>query len=192
MVTKDKIICPKCNSEWEYIRLPLFILSGCSGIGKTTTAIEIMKLTRDVVVMDSDIFCGVQNASSEEDYKRRIDTMEAISRNVNQSGKPCLWTVAGNLDMLPDSYNASFFTDIYCLALVAKEETLRDHMVRGRKITDTAWIDGSVEYNEYFKTHNSIGKQSFDVLSIDGKTPGEVAKEVLWWIGSKLNKNTVD
>lgn len=192
IVTKTTVKCPKCNFEWEYIRLPLFILSGCSGIGKTTTAIEIMKKTTDLVVMDSDIFCGVQHATSDEDYRQRIDAIEAISRNVNQSGKPVLWTVAGNLDMLPESYNSVFFDGIYCLALVADEATLREHMCVGRGITDKNWIEGSVAYNEYFKDHDSIGKQKFEILSIDGKKACEVADEVLQWIKSKLNKNTVD
>ncbi len=170
----------------------MFVLSGCSGIGKTTTAIEIMKKTTDIVVLDADIFCGVQNAQNEEDYRRRIDTIEAISRNINQCGKPVLWTIAGNLDMLPKSYNSDFFSDIYCLALVADQEVVRDHMINGRKINDKNWIEGSVSYNEYFKAHRSIGELIFDILSIDGKTPEQVADEVISWINLKLNKNTVD
>jgi DNA-directed RNA polymerase subunit RPC12/RpoP len=191
-VQNGKIKCPKCGFEWEYKALPLFVLSGCSGIGKTTTAIEIMKKTTDIAVMDADIFCGVQNAQSEEDYRLRIDTIEGISKNVNQSGRPMLWTIAGNLDMLPSSYNSRFFSAIYCLALVADEQTVREHMTCGRGIVDTQWIQSSVEYNEYFKTHTSIGSLDFDILSIEGKTPEEAADEVISWVLNKLNKNTVD
>lgn len=170
----------------------MFVLSGCSGIGKTTTAIEIMKKTTDVVVMDSDVFCGVQQAINDEDYRRRIDTIEAISKNINQCGKPVLWTIAGNLDMLSASYNSRFFDEIYCLALVADTETLRKRMVDGRGITDIDWIESSVAYNAYFKSHDSIGELKFDILNIDGRTPEQVASGVIDWIKSKLDKNTVD
>ena len=103
-IVKDGCVtCPECNHSWSYISLPLFILSGCSGVGKTTTGIELIQRQNDVVVLDADIFCGVQNASSEEDYRKRVDTLEALSRNISQSGKPVLWTMAGNLDMLPKS-----------------------------------------------------------------------------------------
>ena len=86
-IIKDgKVICPECNNSWSYRALPLFILSGCSGVGKTTTGIEIMHRQTDVVVLDADIFCGVQNACTEDDYRRRIDTLESLSRNIAQCG----------------------------------------------------------------------------------------------------------
>ena len=182
IVENGRVKCPKCNFEWDYIELPLFILSGCSGIGKTTTAIEIMKNTTDIVVLDVDILRGIQAPQTQEDYMRFIDTLEAISRNINQCGKPVLWTVAGNLDMLPKSYNSRFFSHIYCLALVADSETVREHMIIGRKIADPDWKQSSLEYNEYFRTHDSIGELKFDTLSIENKTPEQVATEVIDWI----------
>ena len=39
-VTGNVIKCPKCGNEWKFDKLPIFFLTGCSGVGKTTTAIE--------------------------------------------------------------------------------------------------------------------------------------------------------
>ena len=181
-IIKDgKVICPECNNSWSYRALPLFILSGCSGVGKTTTGIEIMHRQTDVVVLDADIFCGVQNACTEDDYRRRIDTLESLSRNIAQCGKPVLWTVAGNLDMIPHSYNAQFFSGIHCLVLVTDEGSLRERMTVGRGITDKSWIEGSVGYNKYLGEHDHIGELSYDRLDITGKSPDEVADEVISW-----------
>lgn len=36
-VDGNVIRCPKCGNTWEFIKLPLFVLTGCSGVGKTTT-----------------------------------------------------------------------------------------------------------------------------------------------------------
>ena len=55
-------------------------------------------------------------------------------------GKPVLWTIAGNLDMLPRSYNTRFFNGIYCLVLTVDDDALRDQMTNGRGITDSGWI----------------------------------------------------
>jgi hypothetical protein len=181
IVKEGRVICPECNHSWNYISLPLFILSGCSGVGKTTTGIELMQRQNDVVVLDADIFCGVQNASTEDDYRKRVDTIESLSRNISQSGKPVLWTMAGNLDMLPKSYNTRFFDGIYCLVLTVDEDALRDRMINGRGITDSGWIEGSVGYNQYLRTHNTLGELSYETLDITNKTPAEVADAVIEW-----------
>jgi hypothetical protein len=181
IVKEGRVICPECNHSWNYISLPLFILSGCSGVGKTTTGIELMQRQNDVVVLDADIFCGVQNASTEDDYRKRVDTIESLSRNISQSGKPVLWTMAGNLDMLTKSYNTRFFDGIYCLVLTVDEDALRDRMINGRGITDSGWIEGSVGYNQYLRTHNTLGELSYETLDITNKTPAEVADAVIEW-----------
>jgi broad-specificity NMP kinase len=181
IVKEGRVICPECNHSWNYISLPLFILSGCSGVGKTTTGIELMQRQNDVVVLDADIFCGVQNASTEDDYRKRVDTIESLSRNISQSGKPVLWTMAGNLDMLPKSYNTRFFDGIYCLVLTVDEDALRDRMINGRGITDSGWIEDSVGYNQYLRTHNTLGELSYETLDITNKTPAEVADAVIEW-----------
>ncbi len=36
-VTDNTIACPKCGHSWEFLRLPLFIVTGASGVGKSTT-----------------------------------------------------------------------------------------------------------------------------------------------------------
>lgn len=187
-VKDGKVFCSDCGHSWSFKSLPLFVLSGCSGIGKTTTAIEIMHKTDDIIVLDADVFCGIQNAVSEDDYRSRMDTIEWLSRNINQSGKPVLWTIAGNLDMLHESYNSRFFSDIYCLALVADESEIRDRMTKGRGITDQGWIEGSVGYNEYFKTHNSVGKTNIETLDTSHKSPSQVADEVISWVNKILKK----
>ena len=33
-VTDNTIACPKCGHSWEFLRLPLFIVTGASGVGK--------------------------------------------------------------------------------------------------------------------------------------------------------------
>lgn len=185
-VKDGKVICPECNHSWCYRALPLFILSGCSGVGKTTTAIEIMQKQTDVVVLDADIFCGVQNATTEEDYRRRVDTLESLSRNISQSGKAVLWTMAGNLDMLPTSYNTRFFSGIHTLVLTVDENALRKRMKEGRGITDEAWIEGSVGYNEYLRTHKSLGSLEYETLDITDRSPTEVADAVIEWFKKYL------
>lgn len=181
-ITGNKLRCPKCGEEWEFRRLPLFILTGCSGVGKTTTAIEIMRRRVDFVVLDADIFAGYVNWNDEESCNGWVEMITNISKDIMQSGKPVLWTMAGCLDRLPKAYNSRYFSEIKCLALVCGEDALRERMQTGRGITDDNWINGSCDYNRYFMEHNSLGDTRFETFDITGKEPGEVADYVVQWL----------
>lgn len=186
-ITGNKLRCPKCGEEWEIRRLPLFILTGCSGVGKTTTAIEIMRRKVDFVVLDADIFTGYVNWSDEESCNGWVEMITNISKDIMQSGKPVLWTMAGCLDRLPKAYNSRYFSGIKCLALVCGEDALRKRMQEGRGITDENWIHDSCDYNRYFMEHNSLGDTMFETFDITGKEPGEVADHVVKWLRSNCN-----
>lgn len=181
-IRENKLRCPKCGEEWEFKSMPLFILTGCSGVGKTTTAIEIMRRMVDFVVLDVDVFSGFTRAETEEDYNNRVELLANISKDIMQSGKPVLWTMAGCLDYLPETYNSRYFSKIKCLALVCEESALRERMQQGRGIDDENWIKGSCDYNRYFMEHDHIGDTIFEVLDITDKDVERVADCVVEWV----------
>lgn len=59
-------------------------------------------------------------------------------------------------------------------------------MTKGRGITDKKWLEGSQEYNEYFRTHNRLGDIRFDKLDITHLSPAEAAIQVLRWTEMQL------
>lgn len=180
---EDNIIrCPDCGERWRFIKKPLYILTGCSGIGKTVTAKEIQRLTADFVVLDADMFYNIMPHDTDADNFAQVEQMGSLSKNIMQSGKPVLWAMAGNIDKLPQTYHRRFFSGIYVLALVCDEESLRRRMTEGRNITNESWIDSSVEYNSFFRTHDQIGEMRFETLDTEGKTIAEGAEAVLAWM----------
>jgi len=52
-------ICPFCGHRSRFVRLPLFVLTGASGAGKTTIALNLARSFHDCVTMDSDMLWGV-------------------------------------------------------------------------------------------------------------------------------------
>ena len=181
-VDENVIACPNCGEKWDFIKKSLYILTGCSGIGKTTTAKEIQQLTEDFVVLDADMFYNIMPHDTEEDYFAQVEQMESLSKNIMQCGKPVIWTMTGNIDKIPQTYHCRFFDKIYVLALVCSEESLRRRMTEGRKITNDGWINSSVEYNDFFRTHDQIGEVRYETLDTEGKTVSEVAEAVLSWL----------
>ncbi len=185
LVKGSHIFCPECGAEWQFKKEVLYVITGCSGVGKTTTAQELQKLTTDYVVLDADLFYNIMPHESEEDYFDQIEQIYSLSNDISQCGKPVVWTMAGNIDKLLQVYHAQFFSEIRVLALTCGESALRKRMTEGRGIMDEGWIQGSVAYNEYFRTHEKIGEVSFFTLDIDNKSPMEAAQSVLQWLDAK-------
>ena len=183
MVSENKKIvkCPKCGGEWASKGLPLFILTGCSGVGKTTTAMELMRRDINFIVLDADYFVFMPSSTTEE-WVEHIERMNEISADIMQCGKPVLWTMAGCIDRLHDNYYERFFNGIYCLALVCDEEKLERRMKEGRNIHDENWINGSKEYNRYLCRHDKIGDVHIDKLDISDLDVLKVADRVNEWV----------
>ena len=186
-VTETEIACPRCGHRWQYKRLPLFILTGCSGVGKTTTAQELLQRETDYIVLDADIFYNLMPHETDEDYLAQVEQMLSLSRNLMQSDKPVLWTMAGCLDKLHRTYNCRFFSQIYCLALTCEESALRRRMTEGRGITDEGWLQSSADYNRYFQTPDRLGDLRFETLDITDKSVPEVADAVDAWVKGHLH-----
>ena len=181
-VIEDIIHCPKCGNSWKFKKLPIFFLTGCSGIGKTTTAQELQKLTGKFIALDADLFYNIMEPGRDEEYYDMLEQIFNITKNINQAGTPVVWTMAGNIDKLTHTYGTRFFAGIKVLALTAEPDVIRERMTEGRGIKDEGWIQGSIEYNEYFRTHDAIGDTKFDKIDCSHGTPQEIAKAVNNWL----------
>ncbi|MGN0143195.1 MAG: AAA family ATPase [Roseburia sp.] len=187
-VTGNQITCPKCGASWEFQKLPLFILTGCSGIGKTTTAQLLQREHNRFVILDADMFYNIMPHETDSDYYDQVEQIESLAKNISQSGYPVLWTMAGNIDKINQTYHRRFFEKVYVLALVASEADIRERMTNGRNITDAGWIQSSVDYNHYFMTHDIIGDMPYETLNTTGKSVEGVAAGVKDWLLSHLQK----
>ena len=177
------ITCPECGHIWPYRRGPLLFLTGCSGVGKTTTAIRLFGMTKDFAVLDADMFY----IPDDSQLSGMLEKVCNLSAAFNQQGTAILWTMTGGLDLLKDTYHRQFFSEIKCLALTCEPDELRRRMTEGRGITDERWLNGSRDYNEYFRTHDILADVRFDKLDITRLSPAAAAEQVLAWMNRKLH-----
>ncbi len=134
--------------------------------------------------------CGflfnIMSHETDDDYKNWVEQMLSLSKNIMQGGKPLLWTIAGALDYFENTYNRRFFTEIHYLALVCNPEDLEKRMREGRYITDTNWINSSIDYNRWFIENGIVSNQKIDTYDITGKSVSDVADYVSKWIEARL------
>ncbi len=133
-------------------------------------------------MLDADILTWYVDWNNEEICNDWVEMILNLTKDIQQSGKPVLWTMAGCLDRLPKAYNCRYFSEIKCLALVCEDEALRKRMQDGRGITDENWLKGSSDYNRYFMEHDNLGDLRFEKLDITGKAPQDVADYVIEWV----------
>ena len=181
-VDGNTIKCPKCGYKWKFEKLPIYFLTGCSGVGKTTAAIELQKLTDEYVILDVDWLRNVAWPQNDEEEKNLIEQIFYLTKDISQSKKAVVWTMAGGLDRLSRAYGKRFFSEIKVLALTAESETIRKRMTEGRGIDDAGWIQSSVDYNNYFRTHDILDDTKYDTLDCTNGTPAEIARKVLEWL----------
>ena len=55
-------------------------------------------------------------------------------------------------------------------------------MTEGRGIDDAGWIQSSVDYNNYFRTHDILDDTKYDTLDSTNGPPAEIARKVLEWL----------
>lgn len=186
IVTDNTMTCPKCGHTRDFLKLPLFVVTGASGVGKSTTVQALQSACRELVCFDSDLFYNIMPHETPEDYMAQTEAMMAFARDVMQCGRPTVWARAGNIDMLDRARGARFFSEIYVLALVCAEEELRRRMTVGRGISDPGWVQSSVDYNRYFMEHSCIGSVPYDTLDVTGLTVSGAASAAGRWMKGRL------
>ena len=179
--TATHITCPDCGHTWPYRQGRLYLLTGCSGVGKTTTALHLARRTKDYTVLDADMFY-------DPDAMCMLEQIGRLTADCNHQGKHVLWAKAGGLDCIKDTYHRQFFSQVKCLALTCEPDELHRRMTEGRGITDESWLNGSQSYNAYFRNHNALGDVHFDTLDITRLFPAEAAKQVHSWMQGQIHK----
>jgi len=169
-------------------KLPLFVVTGASGVGKSTTCEELFKneAGKPYLVMESDILWDDYYDTPEDNYRGLRTTWMYLCANISQCGKPvvlCGCALPEQFEVLPER---ELFSEIHYLAVVCSPEDLEDRMRNGRGITEEDWIAGSASFNKWLIANASSTNPPVSLLDITGKTPAEAAEALESWILSHL------
>lgn len=144
-------VCPICEYKHKFIRLPLFVLTGASGVGKTTTCLALAAEVKDFVVMESDILWRDEFNQPATDYRNYRETWLRVCKNISQAGKPVILCGAGVPAQFEQCIERRYFSSIHYMALICEDEILTSRL-RNRP----AWR-GSFK-DEYIKEHIAFNR----------------------------------
>ncbi len=182
-------ICPECGFRLNFVMSPLFIVSGASGTGKTTICQSLLGQISQIVLLDSDIIWRPEFNTPETQYRDFFETWLRLSKNISQSGRPVALFGAGVgvPENIENCMERRYFSQVYYLALVCLDDTLRERLMSRptwRGTHDPAYINKQASFNRWFKGYSDtppITILDTSLLSIE-----EASQQVAEWIKEKL------
>ena len=163
-------------------KLPLFLVTGASCVGKSTMCQVLFRQEREYLVLESDILWEERYNTPEDDYAAYRSLWMRMCANVSQGGKPvvlCGCCVPQQFESRPER---RYFSSLHYLALTCEEDVLRRRMTEGRQVTDPAWIKSSLDFNRWLQENGPKTTPPVELLDTTNRTPEQAAEIAHRWI----------
>ena len=185
-------ICPACGHRHNFLYLPLWIVSGASGSGKSTVCNHLTGQYKHVVLLDSDIIWRETFDTPETKYRDFFETWLRICKNIAQSGRPVVLfgAGAGVPENLENCIERRYFSAIHYLAPACSDNALTERLQarptwRGSHLSE--FIEEQKRFNQWFLNYNNTGLQrSIRLLDTTHLSLEETSKEIISWIQENL------
>jgi len=185
-------ICPECGYQHQFLYLPLLIVSGASGTGKSTICQHLTGRYQKAVLLDADILWRAEFNQPEDNYRDYFETWLRVSKNISQSGKVVVLFGAGVgvPENLEDCIERRYFTEIKYLSLVCSDKILAERLrvrPKWRGTSDSAFIKEQQRFNQWFINYNQENKQpKITIVNTSVRSIEETVKEVETWLCENL------
>lgn len=182
-------ICPECGFRHKFMQLPLLIVSGASGVGKSTVCQTLLGRLNNVVILDADILWRPEFNQPENNYRAFFEVWLRMCKNIAQSGRPVVLFGAGVgvPDNIEPCVERRYFSRVEYLALVCDDNALAERLQRRpqwRGCNDPAYIADHQSFNRWFKTYTSTQPP---IERLD--TTGMDEEATVNWVEGWINKN---
>jgi hypothetical protein len=183
-------ICPECGYKHSFLQLPLLIVSGASGAGKSAVCRHLLGRLNHVVLLDLDILWRPEFNTPENNYRDFFETWLRVCKNIAQSGRPVVLFGAGagvpaNIE---PCLERRYFSAVQYLGLVCADETLADRLRQRpvwRSAQAPAFIYEQMEFNRWFKLRD---KRLHPVIDTTDLSIEDTAQQVTGWIDESLSQ----
>jgi hypothetical protein len=189
-------VCPHCGHGQPFRRLPLFVLTGASGAGKTAVGLELVKAqlrdeswVPECVYLEQDILWRDEFVGPENGYRAFRNMWLRVAKNVGQSGRPVV--LCGSA--VPEQYETCperrYFAGIHYLALVCADDLLRGRLQARpgwRQSGSDAFLERMIAFNRWFREEGPDAEPSIKLLDTSLLSVRETAERVADWVRDRL------
>jgi predicted kinase len=177
-------VCSGCGYAHPFLRLPLLVVTGASGSGKSALALVLAGRDRQFVHLESDILWRNEFNSPADDYREYREMWLRLAKNISQAGKPVV--LYGSV--IPDHFNTCverrYFSQVHSLALVCADDVLSARLrarPEWRSAGQVPFVQSMLKFNRWFREHASANLALLDTGRVSVE---ESAQAVLGWAES--------
>ena len=175
-------------------KLPLLVVSGASGAGKSAVYQSLLDKVSEVVMLEGDLIWRPEFDKPETKYHEFFETWLKICRDISQSGRPVVMFNAGMgvPENIEPCEGRQYFSKVHYLALICDDNILADRLrqrTERRNCSAPEDIKGQIEFNQWFINEGPKVEPPVDLFNNTGVTIEETAKQVASWIRSKIENN---
>jgi shikimate kinase len=178
-------ICPECGYKHLFRQLPLLIVSGASGTGKSTVCRQLVSKVTQAVLLDSDILWRAEFNTPDTNYRDFFETWLRVCKNISQSGRPVVLfgAGAGVPENIENCIERRYFLKVHYLALVCSDEMLTERLQRRpawRGTREPAYIEEHIRFNRWFKDYDQ--QPAITLKDTTNTLLEETASQVASWV----------
>jgi predicted kinase len=186
-------ICPICSHKHLFLRLPLLLVGGASGSGKSTVLHALVTKIPEAVLLDSDILWRPEFNQPDNKYQNFFETWLRVCKNISQSGKPVVLFGAGFAvpENLENCVERRYFSRLHYLAFVCQDEILVERLQARpgwRKSAEPAFMDQQLAFNRWFKDQSNRFSPPLELIDTSSLPVEETSRQAAEWIKSHADK----
>ncbi len=180
-------VCPLCGHRHPFRQLPLLIVTGASGAGKSAVCLALTGAVEEAVLLESDILWRPEFDRPETGYRDYFELWLRTCKNIGQSGRPVVLfgTGLGVPANVEPCVERRYFTAVHYLALTCGDEALAARLQarpRWRGSADGAFLEAQVRLNRWFREEGPRASPPVEVLDTAGCSVAETSAQVASWI----------
>ncbi len=179
--------CPRCGYESPFLRLPLFVITGASGSGKTDLGQRLIpELREECVVIDKDLLWR-------NEYNDHLGEFNALwlrlARQIGQAGLPVVLygtTIPEQIEALGER---RYFSSVHYLALVCDDADLEARLRRRpgwRGSSDPAFVSRMRELNMWIRQNAAMTTPPMTVLDTSAIGTEDMTARAASWVREAL------
>ncbi|GCE31456.1 nucleoside kinase [Dictyobacter alpinus] len=188
--TIPAVLCPFCSYAEPFVSLPLFIVTGASGAGKTVLSQHLPAYMPECVTLDTDILWGVIPATEEKNYSDYQNNLLLLAKHIAQNGRPVVLCGSTTPERISMCLQRQYFSAIHILALVCDDEVLLERLKqrpawRGCDNKDTQ--KNMLDFNRWFKDQAQHTEPPMTLYDTSKASVEQTLQDTRQWIQERLS-----
>jgi predicted kinase len=186
-------VCPACGHAHPFRRLPLFLICGASGTGKSAICNDLAGRFDAAVLLEGDILWRPDFDRPEDGYRDLFETWLRLAKNIGQAGRPVAVFMAGATPQHVEScIERRYFSATHYLALTCKDDLLRSRLRARpgwRDAGTSPFVARQVEFNAHLRAAGAAGVLA--TVDTSALTVAAAADAVAGWLSARLTQTAL-